>query len=151
MSAPTLLPSLSDERSDYRLDDAAGFLLRRAHQRATEHFNAVMDRHDVTPVQFAAMAKLLELQPLSQNQLGRLTAMDPATISNVISRLVKRGWVVQATDPNDARLVMLSLSPEGRTSAEHMRSVAGEVTARILQPIPARDRARFMRLLALIG
>jgi DNA-binding MarR family transcriptional regulator len=151
MTVSTDLATLPDEGSDYRLDDAAGFLLRRAHQRATEHFNAVMDRHDVTPVQFAAMAKLLEMQPLSQNQLGRLTAMDPATISSVIARLVKRGWIVQAADPNDARLVMLSLSSEGRAAAEEMRAVAGEVTARILQPIPARDRARFMRLLALIA
>ena len=65
----------------YRLEDQVGFLLRCAHQRATEIFNAVMARFGVTPTQFAALAKLDDLGSVSQNQLGRLTHMDPATVS----------------------------------------------------------------------
>ena len=67
----------------YVLEDQVGFLLRCAHQRATEVFNAVMGGFGVTPTQFAALAKLDDLGSVSQNQLGRLTAMDPATISGV--------------------------------------------------------------------
>ena len=55
----------------------SGFLLRCAHQRATEIFNAVMGRFGVTPTQFAALAKLDDLGSVSQNQLGRLTAHGP--------------------------------------------------------------------------
>ena len=40
----------------YRLEDQVGFLLRCAHQRATEIFSAVMGRFAVTPTQFAALA-----------------------------------------------------------------------------------------------
>ena len=66
--------------ASYVLEDQVGFLLRCAHQRATETFNAVMGEFSITPTQFAALAKLDDLQAVSQNQLGRLTAMDPATI-----------------------------------------------------------------------
>ena len=61
----------------YVLEEQIGFLLRCAHQRASEMFNAVMGPFGVTPRQFAALAKLDDLGSVSQNQLGRLTAMDP--------------------------------------------------------------------------
>jgi len=41
-------------------------------------------RSDLTPTRFAAMAKLLEHGSLSQNELGRMTAMDIATIKGVV-------------------------------------------------------------------
>ena len=47
---------------------------------------------EVTTTQFAALAKLAEQGPLSQNQLGRATAMDAATIKGVVGRLVRGGW-----------------------------------------------------------
>ena len=46
---------------DYRLEDQVGFILRRAHQRATGIFNAVMEEFSITPTQFAALAKLHDL------------------------------------------------------------------------------------------
>jgi hypothetical protein len=45
---------------------------------------------NLTPTQWAALAKLTETGPCSQNQLGRLAAMDVATIKGVIDRLTAR-------------------------------------------------------------
>ena len=50
-----------------------------------------MGPFDVTPTQFAALAKLDDAGPVSQNELGRLTAMDPATIWGWPAASVKRG------------------------------------------------------------
>ena len=47
---------------------------------------------DLTPTQWAALAKLRELGDCSQNHLGRLTAMDAATIKEVVDRLTVRGF-----------------------------------------------------------
>ncbi|MFX9877858.1 hypothetical protein ABTP36_19495, partial [Acinetobacter baumannii] len=60
----------------YILDDQVGFWLRIALQRHRAIFTSKMT-HDVTPIQFAAMAKLLEVGPCSQNHLGRLIYVDP--------------------------------------------------------------------------
>ena len=46
----------------------------------------------LTPTQWAALAKLREVGDCSQNHLGRLTAMDAATIKGVIDRLTGRGF-----------------------------------------------------------
>ena len=61
----------------YRLQDQIGFILRKAHQRHVAIFAGHIA--DLTPPQFAALAKLRDVGETSQNQLGQLIAMDAAT------------------------------------------------------------------------
>src|ERR1700721_3512383 len=89
----------------YILDDQVGFLLRQAQQRHTNIFAALMIE-ELTPTQWAVLAKLKECGPCSQNLLGRHTAMDAATIKGVIDRLTKRGVTVTPAAPADARRLM---------------------------------------------
>ncbi len=135
----------------YRLEEQIGYLIRRAHQRASAIFDTVMADFDVTPVQFAALAKLHDLGPTSQNLLGRLVGIDPATMFGVAGRLAKRGLVQATPDPADARLVLLDLTQEGRSVVEAMKARGGEVTARTLEPLTHEEAAELRRLLAKIG
>lgn len=135
------------EEPPYSLEKQVGFILRRAHQRATDIFNTVMAGFDITPRQFAALAKLHDLGPTSQNQLGRLVAMDPATMVGVAGRLTKRGLVRQSPDPGDARLVLLELTGEGRQLFAAMKAQGVEVSRRTLAPLTAEEAEMLVRLL----
>jgi MarR family transcriptional regulator, lower aerobic nicotinate degradation pathway regulator len=139
------------ESPGYRLEDQVGFILRRAHQRGSGIFNVVMDEFSITPTQFAALAKLHDLGSVSQNELGRLTAMDPATIWGVVSRLIKRGFVSQSMDASDARLVILELTDVGRDAAIAMKDVAAEVSLQTLKPLSEGEQGLFLRLLQRIA
>jgi DNA-binding MarR family transcriptional regulator len=141
----------SQRGADYVLEDQVGYLLRCAHQRATETFNAVMAEFSITPTQFAALAKLDDLQAVSQNQLGRLTAMDPATISGVIGRLTTRGYVQASPDPKDARVAMLGLTPAGKAAITAMKAVAADVSRKTLELLSAAEAAALVAALAKIG
>jgi len=135
----------------YLLEEQVGFLLRCAHQSATEDFNAVMGRFAVTPTQFAALAKLDDLGSVSQNQLGRLTRMDPATISGVVGRLIARGLVCQSPHAHDARLVLLALTPSGRTVVREMKAIAAQVSRRTLGRLSPAEADALLLALAKIG
>jgi DNA-binding MarR family transcriptional regulator len=141
-------PAAPADDPAFRLETQVGHLLRRAHQRNTEIFNAVMGRFSVTPTQFAALVTLLDRGATPQNQLGRLTAMDPATIFGVVGRLMKRGYVRQSPVSQDARLVAISLTEEGEAAARAMRAAAEEVSTRTLAPLTPREAKTFLALLA---
>ena len=100
------MTATDDTSRPYLLDEQVGFLLRQVSQRHAAIFSAHMGP-EVTPTQWAAMAKLLETGPCSQNLLGRLTAMDAATIKGVIDRLTKRRLTETSADPEDARRVVV--------------------------------------------
>src|SRR6202790_1335114 len=98
--------------SRYVLDEQVGFLMRVAMQRHTTIFMSHMV-DGLTQPQFAALAKLLDVGPCSQNHLGRLIYLDAATIKGVIDRLGLRGFVTTGSDPNDRRRRAVSLTEKG--------------------------------------
>jgi len=132
----------------YVLEDQIGFVLRKANQR---HI-AIFAKHigDLTPPQFAALAKLDEVGETSQNQLGVLVAMDAATIKGVIDRLSARGLVALGRDGDDRRRVMLTLTSEGRETVGRLKELAKQVTAETIAPLTEREAETLMRLLSKI-
>src|ERR1700679_83672 len=112
----------------YILDDQVGFLLRQAQQRHTNIFAALMIE-ELTPKQWAVLAKLRECGPCSQNLLGRQTAMDAATVKGVIDRLTKRGITATTSDPADGRRLLVALTPDGEAVYARAKPMAERITA----------------------
>src|ERR1043166_2935274 len=108
-----VLPGQDAEPARYVLDEQVGFLLRVATQRHTAIFMSRMVE-GLTQTQFAALAKLHEVGPCSQNHLGRLIFLDAATIKGVVDRLQARGFVTAAHDRQDRRRRAVTLTEEGR-------------------------------------
>jgi MarR family transcriptional regulator, lower aerobic nicotinate degradation pathway regulator len=130
----------------YVLDAQVGFVLRQAQQRHTTIFASLMIE-GLTPTQWAALAKLAELGPQSQNQLGRLTAMDAATIKGVIDRLTKRGFTATSPDPADGRRLLVALTEAGDKLYERATAIAVLITEETLRPLNEREQATFVALL----
>ena len=131
--------------SDYRLDDQVGYKLRLATQRHLEMFSQHMS--DVTPTQFSILARLYEVGETSQNQLGRLVAMDAATTKGVISRLLEKQLVVARADPNDLRRRQISLTDAGRKVTIASIEKAKKITAETVAHLTERDVQRLLLLL----
>ena len=143
---PTETPRRRRSTSPYRLDEQVGFVLRQAAQRHTTIFAALMI-DELTPTQFAALAKLTEVGPCSQNKLGRFTAMDGATIKGVIDRLTKRGLTETSPDPDDGRLLMVALTDAGRSVAERAIPAGARITEETLAPLTLDEQGQLLGLL----
>lgn len=130
----------------YVLDDQIGFILRRATQRHLSIFSDAIP--EVTTTQFAALARLVQMGPLSQNHLGRATAMDAATIKGVVDRLRKHGLVETAPDPDDRRRLVVSASAAGESFFERTLDRAFSVSSRTLSPLSAEEQQTLILLLS---
>jgi DNA-binding MarR family transcriptional regulator len=131
---------------DYHVDSQVGFLMRVAMQRHTSIFTARMIE-GLTQTQFAALSKLYEVGPCSQNHLGRLIYLDAATIKGVVDRLGVRGFVTALADPKDRRRRAVALTDRGRQVTEDAMKVAAEITTATLAPLSAEERRTVTRLL----
>ena len=134
----------------YRLEDQVGFHLRRAGQRHAAIFATHMGE-DLTPTQWAALVKLSEHGVLSQNLLGRETAMDGATIKGVVDRLVKRGLVATGPDPDDGRRMRVSITEAGREAVGRGLEAANAITAETLEPLDPGEQRNLIDLLRRIA
>ncbi|WP_406873256.1 MarR family transcriptional regulator [Aminobacter sp. P9b] len=134
---------------DYQLQGQIGFILRKAHQRHLAIFASHIG--DLTPPQFAALAKLRDVGETSQNQLGGLIAMDAATVKGVIDRLAARGLVQLAKHEVDKRRLMVRLTGEGRQMIDQLVPLARTITTETLSPLSAKDAATLVMLLSKIS
>lgn len=130
----------------YQLNDQVGFILRKAQQRHLSIFAERID--DLTPTQFAALAKLHELGDTSQNRLGRCTAMDAATIKGVIDRLKKRELIITRPDETDQRRLLVCLTDAGRDAYVQHVSAALRISEETLAPLDESEKGAFIRLLS---
>lgn len=130
---------------NYVLEDQVGFVLRRANQRHLAIFAEAIP--DLTTTQFTVLVRLHELGPLSQNHLGRVTAMDAATVKGVVDRLARQGLVATAPDPGDRRRLTVSLTEAGEAAYAANLEAALEVSRRTLAPLTASEQTRFLDLL----
>jgi len=154
MSETTAIPSVSNpgagvDAPAYALDGQIGFLLRQAQQRHTSIFARMM-LEDVTPTQWATLAKLHEIGGCSQNLLGRHVAMDAATIKGVVDRLLTRGLIVTSADPTDNRRLTIDLSERGRDFVQRALPVARAITDETVAPLDPAERDLLLSLLARI-
>ena len=138
--------SVKPAKGAYVLDEQIGFILRQVSQRHAVIFSRDIGI-DLTPTQWAALAKLQETGPCSQNQLGRLTAMDVATIKGVIDRLSARGLTETSPDPADGRRLLVSLTRAGQQLAEKAAPNALAISRETLAPLDAKERELLMELL----
>lgn len=140
MDQPTLLDEL-------RLEDHVGFLLRKAHQRHAAIFLEEAADHGLTPTQFAALSKTVALGRTTQNHLGRLIAMDPATIQGVVRRLTARGLIERTRDPMDRRTAVLTATDAGVALVARAVPCARRSHNAALAPLTEDERAHFLTLL----
>ena len=133
------------QTAPYQLEAQVGFKLRLANQRHLEIFNRLMP--DITPTQFAVLAKLRNEVKISQNQLGRLVGMDAATTKGVVDRLRKKGLVQSSPSETDMRRLEISLTDAGITFAADAVATAHEISAETVSKLTPREVERLLKLL----
>lgn len=125
-----------------------GHLVRRLHQISTALFAEECAAFDLTPVQYAALVVIGQHVDIDATRLSSLIAFDRSTIGGVLDRVEAKNWVARHPSPDDRRIKLLRLTPEGRRLLGRVESAVGRVQDRLLAPLAAADRATMMRLLA---
>jgi DNA-binding MarR family transcriptional regulator len=133
------------------MDDALGarpgFLIRRLHQIHLALFAEECAPFGVTPVQFSIMTVAGAQPGLEQVALAQEVGVDRTTLTNVLTRLERRGLITRAAVPTDRRVKRVSLTEEGHATLQRMAEAAERAHARTIAALPAADRAIFLTAL----
>ena len=75
--------------------------------------------------------------------LATATATRPSTLTSLLDRLTKRGYIARELDPADRRSFLISLTPAGRTVAEHAAAAIADLEREALPTVTQAQRAGF--------
>lgn len=110
------------------------------------HIGFLSDRA-VTQTQFFVVTAIHASRRCSMRVLAESMHISMPTISGIVDRLVKSGYVLRQEDPSDRRLVVVELSSRGKLLIQQFQNAAGIRWEDILKFLTAAELDSFYYLI----
>jgi len=128
------------------LADSLGWLLARAGHHVGTALAAALAEAGTTPRELSVLAAAAPV-PRPQLGLAVVVGLDKTTMVTTVDALERRGLVRREQHPDDRRIRLVAVTPEGRRLVERANAVAEQVQHQVLAAVPEEDRDRLVPLL----
>ena len=100
----------------------------------------------LTYTQYIVMMVLWEKESVSVGQLGELLYLDAGTLTPLLKRLEKAGYVSRHRSKEDERITVITITDEGEALKEKCRDIPSKM-AGCRSPLDQKESAELYRLL----
>lgn len=129
-------------------------------ERRLDHMSALLDqmalvmprlmRPDcddrvITPHQAVLLRVLEERGPINLTELRRSFPGAQSSLSELVGRLAKLGFVHKKPMPTDRRTVMVAITPRGRAMVAQQRKLMRERHRNVLEKLSSEDQDRIVQ------
>lgn len=125
-----------------------GYLIRRAHQKASAAFLFATRDLDLTAVQFGALAVINNMPGVDATRVSDLVSFDRTTIGHVIGRLEQKGLIKRRYGVVDKRTKLLMITEKGEQMVREVSGRIDDIAAAIFGPLSAKESETLLLLLA---
>jgi DNA-binding MarR family transcriptional regulator len=113
------------------LEEQVCFALAVAARTVIAVYRPVLEPLGLTHPQYLVMLALWGHDRLAVKDLSRLLRLDPGTLSPLVKRLETQGLVRRDRDPEDERVLAITLTPAGRDLRRSAEAVPGTIVDRL--------------------
>ena len=121
--------------------------LHRATHATLHALTAALAALDLPAADIDVLAILADGTGRTVGALATATATRPSTLTSLLDRLTKRGYIMREQDPADRRSFLISLTPAGRAVAEHATAAIADLERQALATVTRAQRAGFHALI----
>jgi DNA-binding MarR family transcriptional regulator len=134
-----------------KLDKGLGFLVRLLDTRVHLLYEQLTAQNDITPRQFGVLLTLHQQGTLTLTELAGHIRVDRSTLGEMINRMAERSLITKRNNGSDRRSAEVALSAAGKNVLLKIVMGAAQLQDALLAPLPAEDRAHFMRSMKLVA
>lgn len=88
---------------------------------------------------------------LTMKRIAEITRKDKSTITPLINKLLKLGYITKVKDETDKRITHIILTSEGNRIKEKYKAISGEVYATAYKGFSQEEKETFLKLLKKIN
>ncbi|HEY3560287.1 MAG TPA: MarR family transcriptional regulator [Kribbella sp.] len=107
----------------------------------------VLAAHDVSMWGYSVLTALDDTPVRTQAALAEAIGADKSRIIGTLDELQRAGLIERTPDPDDRRVRLLSITPQGRKVRRAVRKQIQTEELQVLDSLSAADRKAFIRLL----
>lgn len=108
---------MADKKTKYdalKLQNQVCFPLYACSKELVRQYGPYLKKLDLTYTQYVVMMVMWEKETVSSRELADSTHLDYGTLTPVLKRLEKVGYITRKRSPEDERLLILTLTDAGR-------------------------------------
>jgi DNA-binding MarR family transcriptional regulator len=98
---------------------------------------------DLPAADINVLANLADGEGRTVGALATATATKPSTLTSLLDRLTRRGYVVRQSDPADRRSFVILLTPDGLAAAQRAAAAIADLEQQALATVTPAQRADF--------
>ena len=130
---------------------AVEFLLRLVCSALFYHGREALKAYKITPPQFEVMVLAYSLGQVAQVELPKRLFLAKSTVSALLDRLEKWGYIRREQSAADRRTYLISLTAKGRGVVADVLERRGELVRRMLEALDPEEKASFLKTLQKIA
>ncbi|WP_308252218.1 MarR family transcriptional regulator [Pseudonocardia sp. KRD291] len=125
------------------------YLVKRLELVIRARMDEALRPHGLTTLQFTALTALRSRDGLSATQLARRSFVTPQTMNEMVRWLEKHGHVARRRDPDNRRVLLLTLTGPARALLERCDPLVEAIEQEMLAAVPDAAHPQFRQSLEL--
>ncbi|MCL9758446.1 MarR family winged helix-turn-helix transcriptional regulator [Frankia sp. AiPa1] len=109
----------------------------------------VCSRHGVSVPQAQLMCVLKD-QPRGMSEISAMLRLDKSSVTGLVERAERRGYLSRAMSPTDRRAITVSLTPAGKQLTDTFYGQVSQRLTDLAAHLPAADRDQLTRIATLL-
>lgn len=114
-----------------KLDHQLCFPMYQAAKAIMTTYGEMLAPLDLTYTQYLVMMVLWEHETIDMKALGDRLSLDSSTLTPLLNRLIKKGYLSKKRDAKDRRSLIITLEPEGKGIMESARALPAQIYAKV--------------------
>lgn len=110
-----------------KLENQLCFPLYAASKEIVRRYKPFLDKLDMTYTQYIAMMVLWDRKQVTVKELGNALFLDSGTLTPMLKKMEKKGWVTRARSDQDERTVIIRLTELGAALEDQALDVPKEM------------------------
>ena len=126
-------------------------LIKNTWQKLSRYYNQQLAGFDLS-VPKALL--LLEISPEGGENPKTLAAkldLESSSMTGLLDRLEKKGFIERRPDPNDRRSILIFLTQSGITARENIKALVEKFDRKVQEALSADDVKAFRRIISVIS
>lgn len=117
-----------DKYDALKLENQLCFPLYAAARDIVKKYTPYLEKIDLTYTQYIVMMVLWESKAVTARELGRKLYLDSGTLTPVLKSLEKKGFISRSRSPEDERVLLVTITPEGAKLREKAVGIPGQIS-----------------------
>ena len=130
-----------------KIDHTYGLLIARLAHIHRIRLNEYLSKHHLHVGQEMLLKYLWNQDGLSQKEIGEFMGIQSATVTRMVIRMERAGFVERRTDPDDQRVSRVYLTERGRSLQPVVEQGWMAIEQQILADFPLEERLLLRRFL----